>query len=163
MNKMEKKLENLLIEIEEIATEMAMDENYPAETRQRMFEKLKSLCEFYLDSDSSGREEIRQDIHSIKGGIKLPSLIYIVPGAMYSFINYAADNIGSANGLKWFKLGLTAASMEEGILDSRDLSMALGYLNERAKKAGIKTKGHVEAMIKISTSKAAESLKILLN
>jgi hypothetical protein len=158
---MNKTLEEILIGIEEIATEMAKNENYPNETRQGMFKRIESLCDFYMKADSSGREEIRQYILSINGAIKLPFLFYVVPNAMYAFINYAADNIKSVNDAKWFDYGLTAASIEEGILDSRDLVVGLGHLNEKAKKAGINTKEHIKSIMEISTLKVVEIFKML--
>lgn len=128
----------------------------------QMFALIEELCFCYLQEDDAGRKRIRDFIHDIKGGIRSPGLIYIVPNAIYGFIGSIAKRVRSKEDGELLDIGLAAVSIEEGVMDPRDLSFPLEELRKAAKKAGIDSTSHIKAMIGKSGGAGAQILNSLL-
>lgn len=152
---MDKRVESVLIEIEEIATNLAKLNAKEMFLRENsLFPKFDELCQFYLQMDDDTRKEIRDYIHSIKGGVNLPYLIYVVPDALYSYIKELAKRIKSPEDENWLRLALAAASIEDAISDYRDLLVSLGELYLSCEKAGIDPNSYFQDIAQISGTNA---------
>lgn len=154
----------VLTDIVLLAEKIAKEEGgqsfvYPEE---QMFDLIEELCRSYLHEEADERKSIRDFIHEIKGGIRLPGLIYIVPNAIYAFIQSTAKRIRSKADGKLLEVGLAAASIEEGNMDSRDLFMSLKELHEAAEKVGIDSTAQFKVIIGISGNDGAKVLNSFL-
>ena len=131
-------------------------------SEKQMFDLIEEVCFSYLHEDAGGRQRIRDFIHEIKGGIRLPGLIYIVPNAIYAFIQSTAGRIRSKEDGKLLEIGLAAASIEEGRMDFRDLFMSLKELHGAAEKVGIDSTAYSKVIIGISGNEGAKVLNSFL-
>ncbi len=156
--------ERVLSDIALLADRIAKEEGgqsfvYP---EKQMFDLIEELCFCYMNQDDANRKRIRDYIHDIKGGIRSPGLIYIVPNAIYGFIGSTAKRVRSKEDGELLDIGLAAVSIEEGVMDPRDLSFPLEDLLKAAEKAGIDSKAHIKAMIDKSGDVGAKILNNLL-
>ena len=143
---MQPDIEESLLVIETTATQIANNKMGYTE----LLEQLERLCERYLALDQPNRAAIRECIGSIKGGIHLPTLIYVVPNALYGCVSGAAERIKSREDVKWLRMGLAAASIEDARMDSRDLLLGLSDLYLSAEEAGIDPKPYFQEIASIS-------------
>jgi len=114
-------------------------------TFDELGELLDELCALYLETDRQQRgvirgffddkDRIRKHLYSYTGG-------------------RAARLLESTGDVKWLRLGLAAASIEDRRVDYRDLLICLGELWLAAESVGIAPARHFSAMARISNSEA---------
>ena len=90
-------------------------------------EMLWELCELYPEADVGEQAEVRE---------RLKVLRY-VRGRLYGLVHSAAKRLRESRDRRWLDLGLTAAALEGGRIDFRDLYVALGELWLAAEKVRI--------------------------
>ena len=154
----------ILTDIALLAEKIAREENDPyfVHPNKKMLGLIEDLSSYYLNVDNDGRKVIRTFISEIKGGIQLPGLIYIVPSTIYAFIKSLGKKIHKKDDGNLLKIGLAAASIEEGRMDTRDLLVSIEELYKSAQAVGIDVIPHFKFMIDKSGSEGSKILSDFL-
>ena len=129
----------IMTEISLLAEKIAKEENVSsvANYDDEFFSLIEELCFCYINENDDGRKLIRNFISEIKGSIRFPGLIYVVPSTIYVFIKSIAKRICTKDDGSLLEIGLAAASIEEGRMDFRDLYVSLEELHKKVKEVDI--------------------------
>ncbi len=123
---------------------------YDQNDSENLQEKISVLCDIYLEMSESERKRARDFLANIKGGVRLPSLFYLIPYCLYDFIRVCAAKIKTNTDLHCLHLGLAAAAIEAGKMDFRDLFKSLGELFMAGERAGIDPVPHFMRIAELS-------------
>ena len=109
----------------------------------QLHDLLDELCGIYLEADPGQRVAIRA-VFDDKGSV----LKYL-----YSYIGGRVTRLlKSSEDVKWLRLGLAAAAIEDMRVDYRDLLICLGKLYLAAESIGIKPLSHFKAVARMSSA-----------
>lgn len=102
--------------------------------------RFTALAELYLQSNSEQRQLIRD--HFKGQDDRLWEMIF--------YVRRVAKLIKSEGDVKWLRLGLAAAAIQDGRVDFRDLSMSLSVLQYGAQRVGIDPYPFIDEAIEIA-------------
>ncbi len=107
------------------------------------FDLLDELCSIYLDPNTTAEE--REEIRALAWNDAN------IMGQLLAYIRRAAGLLRSTLDIKWLRLGLAAASIENLQLDYRDTYTLLGALYTATMEIGIDPAPHFETVAGISS------------
>lgn len=116
------------------------------------FDLLEQLCSIYLDPNTTAEE--REEIRALAWNDAN------IMGQLLAYVRRAAGQLRSTSDVKWLRLGLAAASIENLQLDYRDTSTFLGVLYTAASEVGIDPAPYFEIVAGISSDQP-NSVKIV--
>ena len=108
----------------------------------KLSEVLDALCGTYLEVDAAQRTAIRGILDD-----KRTILDYL-----YGYMGRASRLLGSSKDVRWLRMGLAAASIEDMRVDWRDLLICLGDLYLAAKDAEIRPGRHFREVAELSST-----------
>jgi hypothetical protein len=106
------------------ATEQSLDNPFP-----ELMELLDRLCDQYLQSSAEECAKIRELFVNDR----------LIGDSLYGYIYRAVDQLQATTNAQWFRRGLAAASIGDGLSDPRDLIVVLRRLYVVAENLGIET------------------------
>lgn len=120
-----------------------------ADPHEDLWDVLDEVCNLYLKSTPEQRNIIRsmfdeQHNHNILS-------------AMYGYIYRASEMLQDTGDVKWLRMGLAAASIEDKRVDHRDLTLALGDLYIAADYVRINPLPHFKEIANLSNTAGEHS------
>jgi|GEM_PF-2972408 hypothetical protein len=145
---MGRKSENILNDILATAKDISGKINKREPTHEEVeniYNLFNELCDLYMDAEEKTRTDIRGYVRSLR-----ERAIYVVSGLLYSYIVKASEHIKTADDQAWLWRGSAAASIEEGLLDYKDLLVSLSHLFIAGERAGLDVKSFFQRTAEIS-------------
>lgn len=124
-------------------------QRYPESPHDKVKGPLEDLCILYLVANSEQRDQIRTTLDGMNE----------ILSQLLGYPTYVSEFINSADDVRWLRIGLAAASIENGRNDWRDLLVSLGPLYLAAENAGIDPVRHFQELEKLSIEPVHDILK----
>lgn len=102
-------------------------ERYPESPYDKLKGPVEDLCELYLVANSDQRDQIRNILDDKR----------TILSKLVTYPSYISGFINSPDDVRWLRMGLAAAAIENGRNDWRDTIVSLGPLYLAAEGAGI--------------------------
>ena len=116
--------------------------------RDEIYEFLDQHYGIYLSSNSKEREEIRELVKKHHSSSETPKMLDLF---LIGYVQHSAKQINLTGDEKWLLRGLVVASMENNLLDQRDITFSLSYLYVMAEGRNLDPNTAFQAIAEISS------------